>query len=424
MEKSTETIVSYLPGSTFPIVSHGLPFEEACAKHLTSTLGCSKAFVVASGSLSRQTDALTRLENALGPMVVGTRQGMQPHTLLTEVLELAAQVKACRADCLIAVGGGTLIDAAKIVVFVRGITTMDALISETQEGIQFKGSLPSWEPNRESNLLKIICIPTTLSGGEFNLPIAAGVDPTTFHKYLVYDRTAPGPSLIIWDPVLTTSTPLRTWIGTGIRALDHCVESYAGGSRANVEAQDCAVRAIRLLLPALLHTIDSPHNLEARLSAQEGSMLAIKSSFFYHGPAGASHGIGHQLGALGVSHGETSAIIMPAVAKFNKPAVQAQQKTLLNEAFWSEPIIAKVLLNRGLKEDTADLSQVLDRIIRALGLPRSLAEVGIGREKFLQVAERSMNDWCCQQNPMPLTSPAQVVEILEFVEVGAQGDSA
>ena len=119
MEKHSETIIPYLPGSTFPIVRHGLSFEEACSKHLKITLGCSKAFVVASGSLSRQTDALTRLENALGSMVVGTHQGMQPHTLLTEVLELAAQVKACRADCLITMGGGTIVDAAKIVVFVR-----------------------------------------------------------------------------------------------------------------------------------------------------------------------------------------------------------------------------------------------------------------------------------------------------------------
>ena len=121
-------------------------------------------------------------------------------------------------------------------------------------------------------------------------------------------------------------------------------------------------------------------------------MLAVKAALFHHGPAGASHGIGHQLGPLGVSHGETSAILMPAVAKFNKSAVHAQQKTLLREGFWSEPTIAKVLLDDGLQEDTADLSQVLDRIIRALGLPRTLNEVGVGKDKFLQIAENSVND--------------------------------
>ncbi|PYI12630.1 Fe-containing alcohol dehydrogenase [Aspergillus sclerotiicarbonarius CBS 121057] len=417
MEKSTETIVPYLPDSTFPIVSHGLPFEEACTKHLKSTLGCSKAFVVASGSLSRQTDALTRLGHAIGAMVVGTRQGLQPHTLLPEVLELAAQVKASGADCLITLGGGTLVDAAKIVVFAntRDITTTDVLMSKMQESLQFKGIPPPWEPDHDSTSLKIICIPTTLSGGEFNLPIAGGVDPTTLHKHLVYDPTAPGPSLIIWDPALTTTTPLQTWISTGIRAIDHCVESYAGGSRANPEAQDCAVRAIRSLLPALLQTIESPNDHAARLAAQQGSMLAVRGSFFYDGPAGASHGIGHQLGPLGVSHGDTSAILMPAVAKFNKPAVQAQQDALLREGFWSEPKIAKVLHTHGLKEDTADLSQALDAVIRALHLPRSLNEVGISKEKFLQIAKSSVKDRCCRRNPIPLTDPASVVEILEMV---------
>ncbi|KAI2903261.1 hypothetical protein CBS76997_2858 [Aspergillus niger] len=417
MGSSAESIIPYLPGSVLPIVSHGLPFEEACVRHLKPTLGCSKIFVLASASLSRQTDALMRLEEALGNMVVGKRQGMKPHVLLPEVLELAVQVKDSGAECLVTLGGGTLVDAAKIVVFTlkRGITNTEALLSEMHESLQFKSIPPPWEPDHNSTPLKIVCIPTTLSGGEFNLPISGGVDPITLHKQLLYDPTTPGPSLIIWDPYLTMTAPLHTWISTGIRAVDHCVESYAGGSRVNAEAQDCAVRAIRLLLPALLQTANAPDDYAARLAALEGSMLAVKGSFFYDGPAGASHGIGHQLGPLGVSHGDTSAILLPAVARFNKPAVQAQQEALLKAAFWSESTINRLLSEEGLEEGTADLSQVLDTIIRALGLPRNLEDVGIGRDKFLQIAESSVKDRCCRRNPIPLTDPASVVNILESV---------
>jgi hypothetical protein len=78
----------------YPITSYGLPFPQACAKNVKVTLGCSKVFVICLGSLSRNTDVLDRLEVALGKdHFVDVRKGMKPHTVFSEVLEVAVEVK-------------------------------------------------------------------------------------------------------------------------------------------------------------------------------------------------------------------------------------------------------------------------------------------------------------------------------------------
>jgi alcohol dehydrogenase class IV len=115
----TEHILHFSHTEKYPIISYGLPFPEACAKHIHPTFGCSKVYVLISGSLSRNTDALARLEKALPDgMIVGVRKGMQPHTLFSETLETAIAIKQAGADCIITLGGGSLIDAAKIMIFV------------------------------------------------------------------------------------------------------------------------------------------------------------------------------------------------------------------------------------------------------------------------------------------------------------------
>lgn len=75
----------------------------------------------------------------------------------------------------------------------------------------------------------------------------------------------------------------------------------------------------------------------------------------------------------------------------------------------------EVLHARSVDVDTADLGDVLDSIIRELGMPRSLADVHIGRDKLNELAANSLNDRWCKSNPVPLTKDTQVLEILEMV---------
>jgi len=116
---TTETYRQAFPDSKVPYISYGLPFPETCEKHVQDTFKASRAYIIASKSLSTNTNALERLETALGSKVVGKRIGMTSHTLWSECLEVTEDARKLDADLLITLGAGSLTDAAKIVSLVN-----------------------------------------------------------------------------------------------------------------------------------------------------------------------------------------------------------------------------------------------------------------------------------------------------------------
>jgi alcohol dehydrogenase class IV len=105
-----------------PYISYGLPYTEACVKHVTQTFKASRVYIIASGTLSRETDRLERLIAALkekNVQIVGVKKGMRPHTPWSQIIEIAEEAKAAKADCFVTLGAGSLTDGAKIIVLVR-----------------------------------------------------------------------------------------------------------------------------------------------------------------------------------------------------------------------------------------------------------------------------------------------------------------
>lgn len=99
--------------------------------------------------------------------------------------------------------------------------------------------------------------------------------------------------------------------------------------------------------------------------------------------------------------------------KWNATANREKQETL-KRTLGSEGPVAEVLKSRGLQEETCDAGDCLNAIFRELGMPRSLKEVGVGRDKFNELAVNSLKDSCCEVNPVPLVEHSQVLEILEM----------
>lgn len=259
--------------------------------------------------------------------------------------------------------------------------------------------------------LPIISIPTTLSGGEYQA-LAGGTDDETHAKHGFIHGTV-GPRLVILDAELTTTTPDRFWLSTGIRAIDHCVETICSLQDGMEQAKTSAAEGLKKLVPGLLRCKKDKLDLEARHLCQLGvidAMGSVRTGI----NLGASHGIGHQLGPLGVGHGETSCILLPAVCKYNAQANETQQGQV-SQILWEQDTVRKVLEGRGLEQTKADLSQTLDAVIRELGMPRSLKEVGVGRDKLDVLATNSLQDKWCGTNPVPLTEKQQVLNILEQV---------
>ena len=382
---------------------------------MKNTFDAKRVYVIASTSLSKNTDDVQNLKTALGDRLAGVRIGIAPHTPWDEVVETTKDALKVQADCLVTIGGGSIVDGAKcmLLFMANNITTVPDVL-DFGERLKFTQQDMRSESHRRraiSPSIPLICIPTTLSGGEYS-SYAGGTDPTTHFK-LVMRHPWCNPRLIINDPKLTISTPEWAWLSTGVRGIDHCSEGFCRTHEPDEELDEAAIKGFKLIVPNLLITKKDWTNEEARLKTMLGvnsSLLMLRKGVL---GAGASHGIGHQLGPLGVGHGQTSCILLPSVMKYNAP-VNGKQQDKLKKIMWDEAPVAEVLTKTGLKEENSDIGDALDAIFRELGMPRSLKEFGVGRNKFDALAVNSLKDPCCLVNPRPLDKES-VIEILEMV---------
>jgi alcohol dehydrogenase class IV len=264
-----EIVRPAFPDRDMPEISFGLPFPEACAKHVEETFDASRVYIIASKSLSANTDALKRLEEILGAKVVGTRIGMRPHTPWSDILSIVNEARPLNPDCIITLGAGSLTDGSKIIAWalandVRNEEDLSSLLADNV----VKGAKP------KPPLIPVISIPTSLSGGEYQ-SIAGGTDDKTNEKCL-FKPPPKNPALVVLDPELTTTTPEWVWLSTGIRSVDHCVEtlcSLLSNPKGDAEAE----KGLGTLIPALLKCKHDPSDLEARLQCQMGVIEAMSA---------------------------------------------------------------------------------------------------------------------------------------------------
>lgn len=166
------------------------------------------------------------------------------------------------------VGGGSYTDSAKLISF---IVANDSIYNNDIDSLDqhFATKTKATNPAR----VCIICIPTTLYGGEYS-KLAVGVDP----RYGVR-KTFGDPSLIpdvvILDPALARSTPEWIWISSGVRAIDHCVETLCRLGQPDEKVDDDAKKALSALASGLLQSKEHPEDLEIRLETQLAANVAM-----------------------------------------------------------------------------------------------------------------------------------------------------
>ncbi|KIX98588.1 uncharacterized protein Z520_05889 [Fonsecaea multimorphosa CBS 102226] len=396
------TSTPFFEGQPTPVISYGLSYPEACRFHVETTFKSKRVYLLLSGSLVKNTDILDRLRAALGSKVIGTRVGMKPHTLWSEVLEVINDARSLEVDCIITIGAGSLTDAAKIVVWALA----NNFCSEKELQILANRESPSYKDLKPPTI-KHIAVPTSLSGGEYTSYAGATNDETK--TKVLFTPPVQNPSIVVLDPEVAATTPSRLFLGTGIRAVDHCVET-ACSLQSNEKGDQAAIQGLKMLVPALLQYKRDPRNLSAVHEAQLGAAEAVKTSLCGV-QKGASHAIGHQLGPLGVPHGETSCILLPAVCKFNASrGANVQRQQSLVQDLLRLPEVQNLISSGG-----EDLGDILDALIKALELPRTLKELNIGRDVFDLVAEHTLSDMWAKTNPVPLVRKEDILEILEMV---------
>lgn len=364
----------------------------AAATQEAARIGASRVFIVAAKSLSRKTAVIREIADALGARYAGLFDECIAHTPWPSVIAAADAVRAADPDLILTVGGGTPIDTVKIlqICLAHGVTKsedLDALHASI--GADGKRIDPVIKPSP----VRQVVVPTTLSGAEFS-NLGGGTDPRTRLKHS-FTGADIGARSVILDPAVTLHTPEWLWLSTGVRGIDHAVEALCSVD-AHPYCDGLALHALRLFAEGLPRTKVAPEDLAARLLCQQASWLA--ASTIARVNYGASHGIGHALGAAAdVPHGHTSCVMLPHVMRYNEPATREKQK----------------LIAQALGRPEVSAADAVADLIRALGQPASLREARVKREQLAAIAEASMKNLWVRTNPRPLRSAQDVLQLLE-----------
>ncbi len=373
-------------------ISYGTGFEEALARELDLEKA-RRVFVLASGTLARETGVVAQIEGVLGNRFAGVFARIGAHTPRVDVVAAANAARAAGADMILTIGGGSITDAAKMVCICLGNDVTDAAQLDAYS-VKIGADGKTVRPSYKAPSVDSVIVPTTLSAGEFSA--TAGCTDTVRHVKEVFVQPKASPRTVILDPAVTVHTPEWLWLSTGIRAVDHAVEDLCSAS-AKPFSDGTSFHALRLLSRGLRAVKADPSNLVARLDCQLGSWMSIVGSSAGV-EKGASHGIGHVLGGTaGVPHGYTSCVMLPHVMRFNLP-VNAERQKLVSEALGRPGVPA---------------ADVLADLIAELGLPRTLREVNVKPELLDRIAEESMHDRWVHTNPRKIDGPAVVRELLD-----------
>jgi len=370
-------------------VTYGKPAAEALREE-AERLDARRVFLIVSRTLNTKTDEIEKIRTSLRDRYAGTFDGIPQHTTREVVVQAAARAREAKADLIVAIGGGSVVDAAKII-----LMCIEHEIAD-QDGLDGYETTPERRFGQfRDPRVRMIAIPSTLSGGEYNS--GSLVTDTRRKLKQIFNHPMMMPRSIILDPATTKYTPEKLWLGSGTRAMDHGIEAICS-SRPNVLVDAVCQQGLRYLHDGLLRTKDNPNDEAARLSCQLGSWM---SAFGLQArvPMGASHAIGHVLGGTcDVPHYFCTAVMMPSVLRYNLPATEVAQKS-----------VAAALGAPG-----RDAGEAFAAFIAELGLPRRLADVGVAEDRFELIGKNAMLSIFTRANPQPIREPGDVVKILKL----------
>lgn len=274
--------------------------------------------------------------------------------------------KAYGPDCVIGVGGGSVLDTTKLIA---------ALHDSTQNISDVFGT--NMLKTRNSGL---ICIPTTSGTGSEVSPNAILLDEKTSEKKGVISPFLI-PDACYIDPALTVGLPAKLTAETALDALSHCIEAYTN-KHSHPIVDNYALEGIRLIAENLEAACKDGSDLEARSALSLGSMYGGLCL----GPVNtaAVHALSYGLGGkYHVSHGLANAILLPEVMKFNMDSNL--------EKYWRIALAVGVP-NLSTKEDTALKGiERIREIAMECGIPQKLSDIGIDHEDVDELASLAMN---------------------------------
>lgn len=306
-----------------------------------------------------------------------------PNPLDSDITAAVAVFKGEGCDGLIGLGGGSPLDASKVV---QVVATHGGKVNDYD--IATGGSQAITGP-----LPPMIAIPTTAGTGSEVGNCSVITSVTEGRKFMVCNPKLK-PSIALLDPELTVGLPAALTAGTGMDAFTHCIEALTVKD-LHPMCDAIALKGIEYVAGYLETAVKDPGNVEARGYMQLAAMMGAVA---FQKDLGAAHSLSHSLSAVAhVPHGLANAICIPAVMKFNKTSCLAEY--------------AKVAACFGIntfdmpEEEAADKAiEAVADLNRRIGIPEKLSEVGVTEEHLEELTAKAFLDGCHQTNPRKCTS--------------------
>jgi acetaldehyde dehydrogenase/alcohol dehydrogenase len=388
-------------------------FEPHAIRYLTDMPDVRRVTVVTDetmtrlGFVDRVNRVLQRRPNQVALQII---DDVEPEPRMTTVERGAALMRDFRPDTIIALGGGSAMDAAKVM-----------WLKYEHPEIDFEDMREKFFDIRKrafafpalGERARLVCVPTTSGTGAEVTPFAVITDHRTGKKYPLADY-ALTPTVAIVDPVLTASLPKVIAADSGFDALTHAIESYVS-VYANDFTDGLALHAIRLIVANLERSVvDGDEEARERMhNAGTIAGMAFGSAFL-----GIVHAMSHTLGAtFHIAHGRTNAVLLPHVIRYNGTTPSKLTGWPKYEDYRAPERFAEIARMLGLPaatpaEGVASLAAEVERLREAVGIEPSFARLGVDEEAFLaalpQQALNAYEDQCAPANPrMPMLDDMQ-----------------
>ena len=313
-----------------------------------------------------------------------------------------------KPDVIIALGGGSPIDAAK------GMWLFYEHPDADPEGLKLKFMdirKRTYKFPKLGTKCKMVAIPTTSGTGSEVTSFAVITDKKLNKKYPLADYELT-PDVAIVDPDLVMSLPKTITADTGMDVLTHAIEAYVS-NMASDYTDGLAEKAVELVLKYLEKAYDNGSDKEAREKMHNASTIAGMA--FTNAFLGINHSLAHKLGAeFHMAHGRINAILLPYVIKYNSTMPTKFVSFPKYEYYIADEKYCELAKKVGLKADTKEeginsLIQKIKELNEHMGIPKSFKEAGIDEQEFLakvdMLADRAFEDQCTTANPrVPLVS--------------------
>jgi alcohol dehydrogenase class IV len=327
--------------------------------------------LVAAGLIAPVTDAL---KESLDALVVFDRVTADPaDSVVTEAADIARETAV---DGVIAVGGGSSMDVAKVVsVLLKGTQSLASMYGVDQV---------------QGDRLPLILVPTTAGTGSEVTPVAVITTGATT-KAGVSSRVL-FPDIAVLDAELTVGLPLAVTAMTGIDAMVHAIEAYTSRLKKNPLSDMLAQRALKLLSHHLRRVLEDPTDLKAREAMLLGSMMAGQA--FANAPVGAVHALAYPLGGhYHIPHGLSNSLMLPTVLAFNAREAEHHYADLCQS------------LPGNIPPSSVSFIDWLVALIADSGLPATLSEAQVPEKDLAMLAADAM-----QQQRLLVNNPVPVEE--------------